>query len=157
MPLGPYATRRGAGSRVEAAGRVAVICRRVRRGKNDFALPARSRMRQYRESRDDEIRASLGLQNVLSPSLQGASATTWCSDLMHPPHVVRRQTCRHRFHAFAFSQQQQSRAIHLQRHCPISVPRGLRQAIYICRKAFLLWAWRGVSTHKTILYEFVPL
>src|SRR3954447_13611581 len=35
-------------------------------GKNDFVLPPGSRMRQCRESRDDEIRASLGLQNALS-------------------------------------------------------------------------------------------
>src|SRR5436190_18335837 len=69
MPLCPSAANRGVGSQAETAGRVAVICRRVRRGKNDFALPPRSRMRQCTESRDDETRASLGLQNVLSPVL----------------------------------------------------------------------------------------
>src|SRR3982750_928143 len=68
---------------------------------------------------------------------------------MHPPHVVWRQTCRHRLHALAFSRQQQSRTIHLQWHCPIGVPRSLRQAIHICREALLLWAWRGVFAHKT--------
>src|SRR3954447_3235799 len=52
---------------------------------------------------------------------------------MYPPHVVRRQTCRHRLHAFAFSRQQQSRAIHLQRRCPIGVPRGLAVAVGTAR------------------------
>jgi hypothetical protein len=26
---------------------------------------------------------------------------------------------------------------------PVLVPRGCRQALYICREALLLWAWRG--------------
>jgi len=26
---------------------------------------------------------------------------------------------------------------------PVFMPRGDRQALYICREAFLLWAWRG--------------
>jgi rieske iron-sulfur protein len=32
---------------------------------------------------------------------------------------------------------------------------GFRQAIHIGRKALLLWAWRGVFAHKTILHQFV--
>src|SRR3954453_23425974 len=64
MPLGPYATRRGAGSRAEVAGRVSVILRRVRRGKNEFALPLRSRKRQCREWHDDENHASLAPQSA---------------------------------------------------------------------------------------------
>jgi hypothetical protein len=74
---------------------------------------------------------------------------------MHPPHVVRRQTCRHRLYAFAFSRQQQSRAIQLQWCCSIGMPRGLRQAVHISREAFLLRAWRGILAHKTILHEIV--
>src|SRR3954451_21784386 len=66
MPLCPDAANREAGSRAETSGRVAVIGRRVRRGKNDFALPPGSRMRQCKESRDDETRVSLGPQNGLS-------------------------------------------------------------------------------------------
>ena len=30
----------------------------------------------------------------------------------------------------------------LQRCVPVFVPRGVRQALSICREAFLLWAWR---------------
>jgi hypothetical protein len=26
---------------------------------------------------------------------------------------------------------------------PVFVPRGFRQALYICREALLKWAWRG--------------
>src|SRR3954464_9755755 len=66
MPLCPDAANREAGSRAETSGRVAVVGRRVRRGKNDFALPPGSRMRQCKESRDDEIRASLDPRSVLS-------------------------------------------------------------------------------------------
>src|SRR5438309_9977893 len=66
MPLCPDATSREAGSQAETSGRVVVTSRRVRRGKNDFALPPGSRMRQCKEWRDDEIRASLGPQNALS-------------------------------------------------------------------------------------------
>src|SRR5438270_8468155 len=66
MPLCPGAASREAGSQAETWGCVVVTSRRVRRGKNDFALPAGSRMRQCKEWRDDEIRASLGPQNALS-------------------------------------------------------------------------------------------
>src|SRR5947208_13570434 len=66
MPLCPGAANREAGSQAETWGCVVVTSRRVRRGKNDFALPLGSRMRQCKESRDDEIRASLGPQNVLA-------------------------------------------------------------------------------------------
>jgi hypothetical protein len=34
-------------------------------------------------------------------------------------------------------------AVILQRRVPVFVLRGVRQALYICREAFLLWAWRG--------------
>jgi hypothetical protein len=61
---------------------------------------------------------------------------------MHPPHVVRGQACGHRFHALAFPWQQQSLSVVGQRSNTICVPGGLRQAIHVCRKAFLLWAWR---------------
>src|SRR3954451_13486533 len=66
MPLCPGSANRAVGSGADGSGRIAVICRRVLRGKNDFALPPGSRMRQGRESRDDEIRASRVPQNVLS-------------------------------------------------------------------------------------------
>src|SRR4051794_15302902 len=66
MPLCPDAANREAGSQAETSGRVAVTGRRAPRGKNDFALPPGSRMRQCKESRDGETRASLGPQNVLS-------------------------------------------------------------------------------------------
>src|SRR5947209_7396715 len=66
MPLCPDAANREAGSQAETSGRVAVAGRRVRRGKNDFALPPGSRMWQCKESRGDESRASLGPRSVLS-------------------------------------------------------------------------------------------
>jgi len=41
--------------------------------------------------------------------------------------------------------------------CPhvLGMSRGIRQTLHICRKALLLWAWRGRCTHKTILYQNV--
>src|SRR4051812_33412846 len=63
MPLCRDAAHREAGSRAETWGCVVVTERRGQRGKNDFALPPGSRMRQCKESRDDETRASLGPQN----------------------------------------------------------------------------------------------
>jgi hypothetical protein len=78
--------------------------------------------------------------------------------LMHAPHIVRRQSGRHRFNAFALAGQQQSFAIQLQRIDPVCMPCGLRQAIHICRKAFFLGAWRRrLGSHKTILHQLVPL
>ena len=56
--------------------------------------------------------------------------------------VVRVQSRRHRLDTFSFAGQQQTLAIVLQRRVPVFVPRGARQALYICREAFLLWAWR---------------
>src|SRR5579875_470573 len=66
MPLGPHAASRGVGSRAEVSGRIAVAGRRVRRGKNGFALPPGSRKRQCITWRDDEIRASPAPQNALT-------------------------------------------------------------------------------------------
>ena len=57
--------------------------------------------------------------------------------------VVRVESRRHRLDALSFAGQQQTLAILLQRRVPVFVPRGARQALYICREAFLLWAWRG--------------
>ena len=56
--------------------------------------------------------------------------------------VVRIQAGRHRLNALAVPGQQQSLAVILQRCVPVFVPRGIRQALYIGREAFLLWAWR---------------
>src|SRR3954470_13050799 len=53
-------------SGAEASGRIAVICRRVLRGKNGSALPPGSHKRQCREWHDDESHASRAPQNVLS-------------------------------------------------------------------------------------------
>jgi len=66
------------------------------------------------------------------------------------------QTRRHGLDAFAFARKQQSFAVVFQRLLPILVPRGLRQAVHICREAFLLWAWRGEPlSHETILLQNV--
>jgi hypothetical protein len=40
---------------------------------------------------------------------------------------------------------------------PIRVPCGLCQALDICRKAILLWAWRDLFAHETILQQIVLL
>ena len=56
--------------------------------------------------------------------------------------VVRVEPRRHRLDALSFAGQQQPLAIVLQRRLSVFVPRGARQAFYICREAFLLWAWR---------------
>jgi hypothetical protein len=63
--------------------------------------------------------------------------------LVQTSNVVRSQTCGHRLDALALPVQQKARAVVLQRNMPIGVPRGVCQALYICREAPLLWAWRG--------------
>jgi hypothetical protein len=42
--------------------------------------------------------------------------------LMHAAYILRVQTRRHRFHALAFTRQQQSSAVVLQRHSAIRMP-----------------------------------
>src|SRR3954447_394633 len=69
MPLCPGAANRAVGSGAEASGRIAVVCRRVLRGKNGSALPPGSHMRQCREWHDDESHASRAPQNVLNQVL----------------------------------------------------------------------------------------
>jgi hypothetical protein len=63
--------------------------------------------------------------------------------LAHRLGVLRIQAARHRLNALALTGQQQSLAVILQRGVPVLVTRGVRQALYVCREAFLLWAWRG--------------
>jgi len=63
--------------------------------------------------------------------------------LAHWLDVLRVQTGRHRLNALALPGQQQSLAVVLQRCVPVFVPRGVGQALDICREASLLWAWRG--------------
>jgi hypothetical protein len=75
--------------------------------------------------------------------------------LMHPPHVIGSKFGSHRLDALAFQRQQQSLAVRFQRLTSVRVPCGFRQAIKICRKAFLLWAWRRGFAHETILYQNV--
>jgi hypothetical protein len=78
--------------------------------------------------------------------------------LMRTAHVVERQTCSHRLDALALSPQQQTRAVLHQRSLPVGMPRGLRQAIEVSRRAFL--PGPGAPTRvptKTILLQNVPL
>ena len=56
--------------------------------------------------------------------------------------LMRVEPRRYRLDALSFAGQQQPLAIVLQRRLSVFVPRGARQAFYICREAFLLWAWR---------------
>jgi hypothetical protein len=63
--------------------------------------------------------------------------------LARPLGVMGIQASCHWLDALALTGQQQTLAIVLQRRVPVFVPRGLRQALNICREAFLLWAWRG--------------
>jgi len=49
---------------------------------------------------------------------------------------------RHRFDALALTWQQQSLAVILQGSVSVGVPRGVSQALDICREAPLLGAWR---------------
>jgi hypothetical protein len=62
--------------------------------------------------------------------------------LMHAPNIVGGQPRGHRFDTFALTRQQQSLAIVLQGSVSVGVPRGVGQALNICREAPLLWAWR---------------
>ena len=76
--------------------------------------------------------------------------------LVGPPHVVGSQTGRHRFHTLPLSGKQQARAISLQWLLPVSMPCGLRQAVEIGRKAFLLCAWRHkVGAHEMSISYFI--
>ena len=45
----------------------------------------------------------------------------------------------------------------VQRNVPVNMPCGFSQALDICRKASLLWAWRDVFAHRTILHQIVLL
>ena len=58
------------------------------------------------------------------------------------PDIIGRQTRSHGLHALTLARQQQSGAVGFQRGIAISVPCGFRQAVRVCRKALLLWAWR---------------
>src|ERR1700683_4976660 len=71
-------------------------------------------------------------------------------------YLVGTEAGRHRFPTLAFAGKKQARAIGLQRHHSIQVPRGMRQAIQISREAFLLGAWRyrvGAHDPQLIIKE----
>lgn len=59
----------------------------------------------------------------------------------------------HRLHNLAVSGEQQSRAVSLQRRDAVGVPCGLRQAVQVGRKAFLLWAWRARTSHEIMIQQ----
>jgi len=84
------------------------------------------------------LRTDLFQQHLVTP---GGIGHHVMQRLVHPANVVGRQTRSHGLHALAFPGQQQARAIRFQRTDSVSVPCGVRQAIEICRKALLLWAW----------------
>jgi hypothetical protein len=58
---------------------------------------------------------------------------------------------------FTLAWEKQPCAVVLQRAVPVSVPCGFRQALGICRKGSLLWAWRGLFANETIRHEIVRL
>jgi len=62
--------------------------------------------------------------------------------LVRAANIVWSQTRGHRLDTLALAGQQQPNAVVLQRRVPIGVPRGVCQALNICREAPLLWAWR---------------
>jgi hypothetical protein len=61
---------------------------------------------------------------------------------MRTTNIVRSQACCHGLDTLPFARQQQSDAVVLQWRVPIGMPRGVCQALNICREAPLLWAWR---------------
>src|ERR1017187_2680444 len=70
-------------------------------------------------------------------------------------HMVGSQARRQRFDALSLAVQQQARTVIPQGQVAISMPRGLRQPVQICREAFLLWCWlQGLSSHKNIPARF---
>ena len=78
--------------------------------------------------------------------------------MVHPPDPVGSQARSHGLDTLALAGQQQPGAVRLQGSNTIRVPCGLRQAIEVCRKAFLLGpAWRrdigahGDTVQRTIL------
>jgi hypothetical protein len=73
-------------------------------------------------------------------------------------HMVGSQARRHRFDALSLAVQQQARTVIPQGQVAVSMPRGLRQPVQICREAFLLWCWhQGLSSHKNIPARFLFL
>jgi hypothetical protein len=83
--------------------------------------------------------ADLAQQRVVSPR---RICHQMMQRLVHPPDIVGSQSRRHRLDALAFAWQQKSGAVGFQRTDPVGMPCGLRQAVEVCRKAFLLWAGR---------------
>ena len=87
-------------------------------------------------------------QDLLTHVIQQCLVAPWglrdqmVQRLARSLNIVRIESRRHRLDALTFAGQQQTLAIVLQRRVPVFVPRGARQAFYICREAFLLWAWR---------------
>jgi hypothetical protein len=89
-----------------------------------------------------------GGQHLLTHMIQQCFIAPWglgnqmVQRLARSLNVLRIESRRHRLDALSFAGQQQTLAIVLQRRVTVFVPRGARQAFYICREAFLLWAWR---------------
>src|ERR1051326_3255433 len=88
--------------------------------------------------------------------------------LMHPPHVLARQTSSHGFNTFTFPRQQQPSAVILQWHHAISVPCGFRQAkpsIYAAKRRSCGLGvlslptkqfYTKLSVYNTVVLEAVP-
>src|SRR5215468_9886447 len=84
--------------------------------------------------------------------------------LTHRLDVFRIQAGGHRLNTLAFTGQQQSLAVVLQRLLPVLMSRGCCQALHICRETSLLRAWRGEacshennSTSECSFYDPVVL
>src|SRR5215831_2853983 len=99
-----------------------------------------------------------GWDHKIQTAIQHWFVTPWgignhmMQRLMHPSYVVCTESGGHRFNAFAFARQQQTRTVILQRNVAIGMPCGFCQALNICRKALFLWAWRNPFTHRSILH-----
>src|SRR6266487_572842 len=102
--------------------------------------------------RRENVPAHLSQQCFVTP---GSIGDYMMERLVGPSQVVGSQSGGHRLDTLPLTGKQQSLAIRLQRFDPIRVPCDLRQAIEVCRKAFLLWAWRRSCAHETILHQIV--
>jgi hypothetical protein len=78
--------------------------------------------------------------------------------LVHGLHMIGSQARSHGFDTLSLAVQQQTGTVIPQRDVAVSMPRGLRQPVHICREAFLLWCWRrGFRSHENIIRQICLL
>mgnify|MGYP005855557731 CR=1 FL=1 len=77
--------------------------------------------------------------------------------LVHAPNIIWSKTGGYWLHALAFTRQQQTKAVVLQRLPTVPVSGRLRQALKVGGKTFFAWAWRWgrVRGHAKSISYFI--